>query len=64
VNTDPFAALEGFTVSEVVVAVCALATPNDMTISNAAHKEVSGLRQREVPAKIFALLRIANVFSL
>jgi hypothetical protein len=43
VNTDPFAALEGLTVSVVVVAVCAPATAKDMTINNPAHKEVRGL---------------------
>jgi hypothetical protein len=54
VNTDPFAALEGFTVRVVVVAVCALATAKDMTINNAAHKELSRPLRREVLPRAFA----------
>jgi hypothetical protein len=39
VNADPFAALEGLTVREVVVAVWALAREQDRTRNNVAHKE-------------------------
>ena len=40
VNTDPLAALEGFTVSVVVVAVCAPATAQDIAMNKDTHREV------------------------
>jgi hypothetical protein len=42
-NTDPLAAVEGVTESVVVVVVCAVATPYDITMNKAAYKEAREL---------------------
>jgi hypothetical protein len=63
VNTDPLAALEGFTVSAVVVAVCAPATAYDMTRNNPTHKEARGIFRREVLPQVFVWLEMLNVLS-
>jgi hypothetical protein len=63
VNTDPLAALAGFTDSVVVVAVCAPATAEDITTINATHKKAREFFRREVLPRVFALLEILNVLS-
>jgi hypothetical protein len=63
VNTDPLAALEGFTESVVVVAVCATATAHDIAINKAAHNEEREFFQREPFSRVLAFLEMSNAFS-
>ena len=63
VNTDPLAAVEGVTVSVVVVAVCAPATAKDITVNKTAHRDVRGFLRRAPRSRVFRLLNLPNIPS-
>jgi hypothetical protein len=64
VNADPFAALEGLTVREVVVAVWAPAKEQDRTRNNVAHKEARDFFWNNALLRLPALLRKPNDWAI